>query len=248
MLTPSTDTSVVPLSPVYPGDVLSAATPSTNRRWTRAGSLVLLGLGLSGLAVIGGSVAFVRATAAGHLYSEADVPAAPVALVLGAAVLPDGRPSAFLAGRLDVAQRLYAAGKVQAILVSGDNMAPEYNEPDAMRTYLLNAGVPAEKVVADYAGFDTYDSCVRAQRVFNVSELIVVTQDYHLPRAVATCRRLGLVASGVGDETARQYTRSWRSGAVRDQVACVKTVIDLATHREPVLGPRETGVDRALAS
>jgi vancomycin permeability regulator SanA len=228
--------------------VLSVARPSRLSRWTRRSALVLLGLGLSGLAVIGASVAFVRATAAGHLYSEADVPAAPVALVLGAAVNPDGTPSAFLAGRLDLAQRLYAAGKVQAILVSGDNLAPEYNEPDAMRRYLLNAGVPAEKVVADYAGFDTYDSCARAQRIFNVSQLIVVTQDYHLPRAVATCRRLGLSASGVGDETARQYTRSWRTGAVRDQVACVKTVIDLVTRRDPVLGPRETSVDCALAA
>jgi len=192
-------------------------------------------------------VAFVRASAAGHLYSEADVPAAPVALVLGAAVSPDGTPSAFLAGRLDLAQRLYDAGKVKVILVSGDNMAPEYNEPDAMRSYLVRAGVPAGKVVADYAGFDTYDSCVRATRIFNVSELIVVTQSYHLPRAVATCRRLGLSASGVGDESARQYTRAWRSGVLRDQVACVKTVIDLVTRRDPVLGPRETSVDRALA-
>jgi len=227
--------------------VLSAAIPFRGRRWARRCALVLLGLGLSGLAVVGGSVAFVRATAAGHLYSEDDVPAAPVALVLGAAVSPDGTPSAFLAGRLDVAQRLFAAGKVRAILVSGDNLAPEYNEPDAMRSYLVSAGVPADKVVADYAGFDTYDSCVRAQRIFNVSELVVVTQDYHLPRAVATCRRLGLVAHGVGDETARQYTRSWRAGVVRDQVACVKTVIDLVTQRDPVLGPPETGVDQALA-
>jgi vancomycin permeability regulator SanA len=168
--------------------------------------------------------------------------------VLGASVSPDGTPSPFLAARLEVARRLYLSGKVKVLLVSGDNLAPEYNEPDAMRRYLVAAGMPAEKVVADYAGFDTYDSCVRAQQVFGVTDLIVVTQDYHLPRAVATCQRLGVRANGVGDESSRQYRRAWLRGAVRDQVACVKTVLDLASARQPVLGPRETSVDRALES
>lgn len=205
-----------------------------------------MGAGLAAVTALVGSIGFVRLSAAGHLYAESDVPAAPVALVLGAQVYPSGRPSPFLADRLDLAKRLYDAGKVRVILVSGDNMAVEYNEPDAMRDYLITAGVPASQVVADYAGFDTYDSCVRAQRVFGVSELIVVTQSYHLPRAVATCRRLGLEASGVGDDRARG-TEAWRRGAIRDQVAAVKTVIDLATRRQPVLGARETSVDEALA-
>ncbi len=204
-------------------------------------------MGLAGTAMLLGSVGWVRATAAGHVYGEAEVPAAPVALVLGAQVYPDGTPSAFLAARLDLAHRLYRAGKVRVILVSGDNMAVEYNEPDAMRNYLINAGVPAEHVIADYAGFDTYDSCARAKRIFNVAELVMVTQSYHLPRAVATCRALGVAATGVGDETARQFTEPWRRGTIRDQVACVKTVIDLITRRDPVLGPLETSVTEALA-
>jgi len=204
-------------------------------------------MGLAGVALLAGSVGWVRATAHDHLYAEADVPAAPVALVLGAQVFPDGTPSPFLAGRLDVAHRLYDRGKVRVILVSGDNMAVEYNEPDAMRTYLINAGVPAEHVVADYAGFDTYDSCARAKRIFNLAELVIVTQSYHLPRAVATCRALGVAATGVGDETVRQFTEPWRRGTIRDQVACIKAVIDLVTRRDPVLGPRETSVDEALA-
>jgi len=209
--------------------------------------MLLAGMGLAGAAMLVGSVGWVRATAAGHLYSEAEVPAAPVALVLGAQVYPDGTPSSFLAARLDLAHRLYQAGKVRVILVSGDNMAVEYNEPDAMRRYLINAGVPAEHVVADYAGFDTYDSCARAKRIFNLAELVIVTQSYHLPRAVATCRALGVAATGVGDETVRQFTEPWRRGTIRDQVACIKAVIDLVTRRDPVLGPRETSVDEALA-
>jgi vancomycin permeability regulator SanA len=209
--------------------------------------MLVAGAGVAGVAALAGSVGFVRAAASGHLYAESDVPPAPVALVLGAQVYPDGTPSPFLAGRLDLAKRLYDAGKVKVILVSGDSMAPEYNEPDAMRGYLIAAGVPADRVVADYAGFDTYDSCVRAKLIFGVRDLVVVTQTYHLPRAVATCRALGLQANGVGDERARQNSAAWRRGALRDQLACVKTVIDLTTRRQPVLGPRETSVVEALA-
>ncbi|HEX8510987.1 MAG TPA: ElyC/SanA/YdcF family protein [Propionibacteriaceae bacterium] len=221
---------------------------STRRpRWVRSAPLGIAALAVAALTAVAGSVGFVQRTADDHIYSSADLPPAPVALVLGAAVQPDGTPSAFLAARLELSLRLYTSGKVKVILVSGDNMAPEYNEPDAMRNYLISAGVPANKVVADYAGFDTYDSCARAKLIFGITELVVVTQSYHLPRAVATCRRLGLSASGVGDDTARQFRRAWRSGALRDQLACVKTVIDLTIRRDPVLGPPESSVQRALA-
>jgi vancomycin permeability regulator SanA len=207
----------------------------------------MAGVGLAGTLLLAGSIGYVRLTAAGHLFSETEVPDAPVALVLGAKVFPDGTPSPFLAARLDVAHRLYQAGKVQVVVVSGSHMAKEFNEPEAMRTYLVNAGMPAEAVVTDYAGFDTYDSCARALRIFGVERLIVVTQSYHLSRAVATCRALGVDAAGVGDESARQHPRSWRRGVIRDQLACVKTVIDLLTRREPVLGPPESSVAEALA-
>jgi vancomycin permeability regulator SanA len=220
-----------------------AAVRRVRRTWA---ALFLAGIGLAGIAVLGGSVGFVRLTSAGHLHTPESVPSAPVALVLGARVFPSGTPSPFLAARLDLAHRLYRDGKVRAVLVSGDNLAPEYNEPDAMRAYLINAGMPAEAVVADYAGFDTYDSCVRSRRIFGVDRLVIVTQGYHLPRAVATCRALGLDATGVGDDSLR-HTRAWRRGAIRDQLACVKTVIDLVTGRDPVLGPRETSLDEALA-
>jgi vancomycin permeability regulator SanA len=191
-------------------------------------------LGLLSMAV-GGSVLFVRHTAAGRIFPVTTVPPAPAALVLGAQVKPDGTPSAFLAARLDLARQLYLAGKVKMILVSGDNRAEEYDEPLAMRSYLMAAGIPQSNVIIDNGGIDTYSSCVRARDVFGVSDLIVVTQSYHLPRAVATCLRVGVNASGVGDDSARQYARSWWSGAIRDQVACVKTVLDLTFDRRPAL-------------
>jgi vancomycin permeability regulator SanA len=195
---------------------------------------LMAGMGIAGLAAVAGSVSFVRSTGAGHIYTESDVPKAPVALVLGAQVNPDGKPSAFLAARLDLAKRLYDAGLVEMIIVSGDHLAPEFDEPAAMRDYLIRAGLPTEKLIADPGGFDTYESCLRAKRIFNLSKLIIVTQSYHLVRAVATCRALGIDAAGVGDDSARQHTIAWWRGMIRDQLACVKTVVDLATRSEPM--------------
>ena len=139
-------------------------------------------LGMLGAAV-GGSVLFVRHTAAGRIFTVATVPSAPAALVLGAQVHPDGTPSAFLAARLDLATQLYRAGKVKLILVSGASTAPEYDEPQAMRSYLIDAGIPESQVIIDNAGIDTYSSCVRAREIFGVSDLIVVHRviTYHGP-------------------------------------------------------------------
>jgi vancomycin permeability regulator SanA len=195
------------------------------------------------------SVIWVRSGANDHIYSEQAVPAAPAALVLGAQVNPDGTPSPFLAARLDLARRLLAAGKVRVLLVSGDHMNWDYDEPGAMRAWLLDHGVPDEKIVLDYAGFDTYDSCARAVRIFGVHQAIVVTQSYHLPRAVMLCRRLGLDANGVGDETVKQFRIPWLISSTREHGACVKAVFDVISGRDPVhLGRHETGVDDALRS
>jgi vancomycin permeability regulator SanA len=162
-------------------------------------------------------------------------------------VAADGTPSPFLAGRLELARRLFDAGKVRAILVSGDNMNADYNEPDGMRRWLVDRGVPAGKVVLDYAGFDTYDSCARAKRIFGVDRATVVTQSFHLPRAVSLCRHLGIDANGVGDDTAKRYGRTWRISSMREYGACVKATVDVLSRRDPVhLGRHETGVEDAL--
>ncbi|MFC4146049.1 vancomycin high temperature exclusion protein [Micromonospora mangrovi] len=218
-----------------------------NRRVLRT-ALVVAAVGavlLAGATI--GSVRWIRDGAAGHLFAEADVPDEPVALVLGTKVEADGTPSPFLTGRLEIARRLFTAGRVRAILVSGDNMHAGYNEPEAMRRWLLDHGLPAEKVVMDYAGFDTYDSCARARRIFGVDRATVVTQSFHLPRAVALCRHLGIDAVGVGDDTARRYAERWRISSTREYGACVKAAVDVLTGRDPVhLGRHETGVEDAL--
>lgn len=208
--------------------------------------MVAIGVSVLGTAGGGGTAGYVRAASRPYLFTIDTAPVVPVGLVLGAEVSPDGTPSPFLRGRLDVARQLYDAGKIKVIIVSGDNGTVAYDEPTAMRDYLINAGVPASQVVADFAGFDTYDSCYRARDVFGVTQLVLISQAYHLPRSVVTCRALGLDAIGVGDTSARAYPAVWRSGERREVLANLKMIYDLVTQRVPVLGPRETSVDTAL--
>ncbi|MEV8631068.1 ElyC/SanA/YdcF family protein [Streptosporangium sp. NPDC051023] len=175
------------------------------------------------------------------------VPQAPTALVLGAAA-PGGRPSPMLARRLDVSAELYRAGKVKALLLSGDNGRSGYDEPTAMRDYLLARGVPREALVLDYAGFDTWDSCVRARNVFGATTVTVVTQVFHLPRAVTLCRTAGLEAFGVGDDSATRWGALTYGYAVREFGASAKGFLDsVVFHSSPIFpGPRETTLDTAL--
>lgn len=181
---------------------------------------------------------------------------ADVALVLGAQVNPDGRPSRYLRGRLDTAAELYRRGLVKVLLVSGDNGEKHYNEPEGMKRYLVEAGIPEAAVVMDFAGFDTYDSCVRAKRIFGVDRLVVVSQGYHLPRAVTTCRMVGVDAHGVGDWSVQGtgglqgipvlWRLGWTRFAVRELPASYKMLWDVASRRTPTLGDPEPGVHEAL--
>ncbi|WP_327084617.1 SanA/YdcF family protein [Nocardiopsis sp. EMB25] len=182
-------------------------------------------------------------------HSAATVPDRPVALVLGAGVRSDGHPTLLLARRLDTAADLYFDGRVQAILVSGDNSVEHYNEPDTMRGYLVAAGVPEEHVVADYAGFSTWDSCARANEVFGVEAATVVTQDFHLPRAVGLCRTAGIDAVGVADSSLRERTAATVYGWLREVPATAAAFLTMALRPDPVfLGEYESGVDDALAA
>lgn len=141
--------------------------------------------------------------AEGRIYSLGDVPDRPVAIVFGAWVNPDGSPSLMLADRVAAAVKLYQAGKVKALLFTGDNHIVSYNEPEAMRQYALSLGVPMDAIVLDYAGFRTYDSCYRARDIFKVDKAILVTQAFHLDRALLTCNSLGIDSVGVAADVLR---------------------------------------------
>ena len=192
-------------------------------------------------------LAWVQGTGQAKLRTLETVDDAPVALVFGAGLRPDGSPSTYLRRRLDAAQSLYDAGKVSVILVSGDNGSVGHDEPTAMHDYLVGAGVPSASVVLDYAGFDTHDTCVRAHRVFGVDAAVVLTQDYHVRRAVFSCTAAGIDTQGVGVSSASVQPEQLTQWKLREVAASYKAWWDGLTGRDPVyLGPAETGVQDAL--
>jgi SanA protein len=167
-----------------------------------------------------------------------DVPHAQAALVLGAQVKPDGTPSDMLADRIAAAAELYRAGKVDKLLLSGDHGRWGYDEVGTMRRALLAEGIPADDVFTDHAGFDTWDSAQRARRVFGVGSAIVVTQRFHLARALYAAHRAGLQATGYAADR-RSYGRVMGRLRLREALARVKVVADSVTSAGPhFLGPR----------
>ncbi|MYW65547.1 hypothetical protein GTY65_15995 [Streptomyces sp. SID8379] len=184
-------------------------------------------------------------TTGDRLRSVADVPRTDVAVVFGAG-LWDGEPSPYLAHRLDAAAELYRAGRIRVVLVTGDNSRAEYDEPDAMRAYLTRHGVPSRAVVGDYAGFDTWDSCARAKKIFGVDRAVLVTQGFHVRRAVALCEAAGVSSYGVGVDEPHDVT--WYAGGAREVLAAGKAFLDATVRPDPhFLGDRENGVREALA-
>ncbi len=169
-----------------------------------------------------------------------DAPQRPVAIVFGAGLQRDGTPTAVLRDRVAAAADLYFAGKVQKLLMSGDNRFVDYNEPGAMRAYALELGVPDEAIVLDYAGRRTYDTCYRAKEIFGVQQAILVTQRFHLPRALVICNGLGIDGVGVSADlrTYRKYSQTiWY---LRELPATLIAYIDtFITRPLPVLGEKE---------
>ncbi|MBK7874334.1 MAG: YdcF family protein [Planctomycetes bacterium] len=169
-------------------------------------ALVLASL-VAGLAVALANATVLRLGGSAVRASIAELDDAPVAIVLGAAVKPDGTPSHALEDRLAQAVELYRAGRVKKLLLSGDHGAERYDEPNAMKRYALEHGVRPEDVFCDHAGFSTWDTFVRARDVFGVTRAIVVTQRFHLPRALYSAKANGIEAQGTQCD-ARTYQKS----------------------------------------
>ncbi|GAA3500879.1 ElyC/SanA/YdcF family protein [Streptomyces prasinosporus] len=181
-----------------------------------------------------------------RLRTTTEAPRTDVAVVFGAGLLWNGEPSIFLANRLDAAAELYREGRVKVVLVTGDNSSHHYNEPHTMRHYLIDRGVPHAHIVSDYAGFDTWDSCVRAKKIFGVDRAILVSQGFHIRRAVALCQGAGVDSYGVS--AADHHDAIYYYGATRELFAASKAALDAAFEPDPqFLGPKEPGVARALA-
>lgn len=140
---------------------------------------------------------YVKHAATPYIISPEETPTADAILVLGAYVFPDGTMSPMLADRIDVGYELYQLGKAPKILVSGDHGRQDYDEVNTMKAYLKDQGIPSQNIFMDHAGFSTYESIYRARDIFKVKKVIIVTQQYHLLRAVFIARELGIEAYGV---------------------------------------------------
>ncbi len=164
-----------------------------------------------------------------------------VAIVFGAGVYPDGTPTPYLQRRIETAADLYKAGKARVLLLSGDNSSSHHNEPIAMRAYAEKLGVPASRIVLDYAGFNTYDSCYRAAVIFNVHSAILVSHAYHLPRAIMTCEHLGVRSVGMAAENAGQVGRDFSVNyLIRELGSTDKAMLQIVFKPHPtVLGAPE---------
>lgn len=204
----------------------------------RRAGFVLLSILAVGMIVNLGLQLYVDGQTENLIYSpdSDDLPRQHVAMVFGAGLNQAGGPSAMLYDRVQVAADLYKNNKVDKLLMTGDNSAVNYNEVEVMRKTAVDLGVDDEDIVLDYAGFSTWDSCYRAHEVFGLNEATLVTQRFHLPRALFACERLGVKPVGVIADV-QPYPTTWNQ--VREFPAVFVTFWNLATHREPqFLGPK----------
>ena len=196
--------------------------------------ITLGGLGAAALAV-GGLRLLTALSYRNEIYTAAEAPAERVAVVFGAG-LRNGQPTPVLSDRVAVAAELYRLGKVEKLLLSGDNRFLNYNEPGAMQKAALSLGVPESALVLDYAGRSTYDTCYRAKAIFGLNRAILVTQAFHLPRALFICQALGIQATGVAADRHRYGPALWWWN-LRETLATANAWVEVTlTHPVPVLG------------
>lgn len=175
-----------------------------------------------------------------RIYQKDDAPRERLAIVFGAGLRRDGTPTPILRDRVETAASLYTSGKVEKLLMSGDNSFLYYNEPEAMRQYAISLGVPDHAIALDHAGRRTYDTCYRAKAIFGMESALLVTQKFHLPRALFLCNALGLDAYGVEANNRNYWRGSLFIWNFREQLATVGAFLDVYVNSPmPVLGEPE---------
>lgn len=207
----------------------------------RVGRMLAYGT-LAGLLVWGIADVGIRIASSGRLYDKTTIEQiqdARAAVVLGCVrILKDGSRNQFYGYRIRAAAELYKEGKVKAVIVSGDNHVKGYDEPSDMKEDLVAAGIPAGKIVCDYAGFRTLDSVVRAKEVFGAERFIVVSQPFHVRRALFLAWGFGCDAYGYAAEDVRGINSVMT--LLREQLAKVAALMDVAIRRQPkFLGSKE---------
>jgi SanA protein len=204
------------------------------RRWPRFSKAALGAAGLLIAAVVVANAYILFDTSGESTSVVADVPRAGVAIVPGALVNPSGTMSTMLADRVHDAAALWHAGKVKRILVSGDHQSWTYDEPDTMRKALVRDGVPPQVIFEDHAGFDTWATMERARGIFGVHDAVIVTQGFHMPRALYLAEEAGIHATGLVSDL-HPYGIQGVKSDVREAFSRVKAIAD-TTLDTPALG------------
>ena len=202
-------------------------------KWLKRGIFALFFLGLTGMVAVYGLSGFVKGHTADKIVkaekaAELD---ADCILVLGCGVREDGTPSLMLRDRLDKGIALYEAGAAPKLLMSGDHGRKEYDEVNLMKAYAMERDIPSEDIFMDHAGFSTYDSMYRARDIFCAERIIIVTQEYHLPRALYVAEKLGLEAYGVSALDANYYGQTYRE--FREMLARAKDFCTTIVQPQP---------------
>ena len=201
---------------------------------------LLLILAISGTTILLIARLITAIHSVGRVYAVEDVPNDKVAIVFGAGLWKDGSPTPVLRDRVKTASELYFQGKVEKLLMSGDNRFADYDEPSAMKNYAIGLGVPEEAIVLDFAGRRTYDTCYRAKEIFGLESAILVTQEFHLSRALYICRALGVESTGVSADQRYYLKRSRFFWNTRETLATITALWDVHfAHPLPVLGEFE---------
>ncbi len=215
-----------------------------NFKWL---SISALFLGTLGVAAALAADWWVVQKAQDRLYDQVEqVPARKVGLVLGTSkYVTTGRENLYYRYRIEAAIKLYKAGKVQYLLLSGDNGQVSYNEPNTMKADLMKAGIPEEKIYLDYAGFRTLDSMVRCREVFQEDEIITISQKFHNERAVCIGLKKGVDAIGYNaHDVSNAYGFKTR---VREKLARAKMVVDLWLNVQPKFGGPKITIGQDLS-
>lgn len=196
------------------------------------GTIIVLG-GLFSIAAIVYADTTIDNSAEGKVYTNVEtVPVSKTALLLGTnKYVFDGRENLFYIYRINAVVALYEAEKIEFVLISGDNSRNEYNEPELMQQDLIAAGIPEEKIYLDYAGFRTWDSVIRAHKVFLENDFVVVSQEFHNIRALYAAQANGIdaIAFNAQDVPVSRSPRIW----VRERLARVKAVLDNIFNTDP---------------
>lgn len=174
-----------------------------------------------------------------QIYTDSThIPSDQIAIVFGAGIKKDGTPSDMLKDRLLTVTELYNLGVIDEILVSGDNRFEDYNEPEVMYQFLVDQGIPEDKIVRDYAGRRTYDTCMRAKTVWGLDHALLISQGYHLPRAIFTCHALGIESTGYSATLQSYVGEPWFK--TREILALYVSVLDVyLLHPDYVTGEPE---------